>query len=146
MATLLKPAAALSTESPPFNPRVAGSIGSNGISGAMGGGSASAGAQPDNSNSNAIAKHTFSYNGCVMTIGITYMIINVPFKPSRIVTSEGYLVVFVWSFPALHLQLALRCASRLNPNRSPSHILSHMPTTTRTTDTKYKPCVGQSNS
>ena len=93
MATLLKPAAALSTESPPFNPRVAGSIGSNGISGAMGGGSASAGAQPDNSNSNAIAKHTFSYNGCVMTIGITYM--NVPFKPSRIVTSEGYLVVFV---------------------------------------------------
>ena len=95
MATLLKPAAALSTESPPFNPRVAGSIGSNGISGAMGGGSASAGAQPDNSNSNAIAKHTFSYNGCVMTIGNTYMIMNVPFKPSRIVTSEGYLVVFV---------------------------------------------------
>ena len=68
MATLLNPAAALSTESPPFNPRVAGSIGSNGISGAMGGGSASAGAQPDNSNSNAIAKHTFSYNGCVMTM------------------------------------------------------------------------------
>ena len=27
--------------------------------------------------------------------GITYMIMNVPFKPSRIVTSEGYLVVFV---------------------------------------------------
>ena len=78
--------------------------------------------------------------------GITYMIMNVPFKPSRIVTSEGYLVVFVWSFPALHLQLALRCASRLIPNRSPSHTLSHMPTTTRTTDTKYKPCVGQSNS
>ena len=74
MATLLKPAAALSTESPPFNPRVTGSIGSKGISGAMGGGSASAGVQPDNSNSNsnAIAKHTFSYNGCVMTTGITY--------------------------------------------------------------------------
>lgn len=72
MTTFLKPAAALSTESPPFNPRAAGSIGSNGISGAMGGGSASAGAQPDNSNSNAIAKHTFSYNGCVMTIGVDW--------------------------------------------------------------------------
>jgi len=67
MATLLKPTA-LSTESPPFNPRAAGSVG-NGISGAMGGGSGGANvqSQPDNSNSNAIAKHTFPYNGYVMS-------------------------------------------------------------------------------
>ena len=94
MATLLKPAAAaaLSTESPPFNPRLAGSIGNNGISGAMGGGSASAGAQPDNSNSNAIAKHTFSYNGYVMTIELLTL------KPSCVVTSEGCLLVFAVVF------------------------------------------------
>jgi len=68
MATLLKPSA-LSTESPPFNPRAAGSIGSNGVSGAMGGGSGSTGApQPDNCNSNAIAKHTFPYNGQTLEI------------------------------------------------------------------------------
>ena len=68
MATLLKPTA-LSTESPPFNPRAAGSISSNGVPGTMGGGgSESTGVQPDNSNSNAIAKHTFPYNGYVFVV------------------------------------------------------------------------------